>query len=478
MSQKHKLVSNSLSMLINRLTQGITTFVLSAAIARTLGAYSLGQYLLAISYYNIFVSITSQGFKTLFTREIARAPQSTPIYLVNGTLLQLLFSLVGYIAMVLIIYLLPYSADTSSICYVLGITVIPFALSNITEAIFQAQEKMHLIAISTVPIYISRLLAMLWVMQTTHKIEHVAIILVVSESIILLIEWILIVKIVKPEWKIDRDFMWKLVRDARTLFAIEGMGMIAAKIDTLILSLLGNEILVGLYGSVSQLLQPFFIISNSLTLAAFPGMSKAVALGQEHQRKTAENIISILLCIGLPFSIGIIFYGNELLLFVYQKPAFLQAGMLLNIMAIAIVISTFSQTFSYVLIANGFERFNLIEVAITAIVGGIAGIVLISKYQLMGAAFMGLLMSISSLTVLGLAVRQRIFSLRLWQVLRLPLIISSLMSIVFLLLQRSNFDFLPTITLATIAYIIFASSLMLYELGGVEHLRSKISKFR
>ncbi len=478
MSQKQKIFSNSLSILVNRLTQGITTFVLSAAIARTLGEYSLGQYLLAISYYNIFVSITSQGFKTLFTREIARAPQSTPIYLVNGTLLQLLFSLVGYIAMVLIIYLLPYTNDTASICYLLGVTVIPFALSNITEAIFQAQEKMHLIAISTVPIYISRLLAMLWVMQATHKIEYVAIILVISESIILLIEWILIINIVKPKWEIDREFAWKIVRDARTLFAIEGMGMIAAKIDILILSLLGSEILVGLYGSVLQLLQPFFILSNSLTLAAFPGMSKAVALGRKHQRQTAENIISTLLCIGLPFSMGIMLYGNELLLFIYHKPSFLQAAMLLKIVAISILIATFSQTFSYVLIANGFEKFNLVEVAITASIGGVAGIFLISNYQLLGAAFMSLLMSISSLAVLGYAVRRRIFSLRLWQVLRLPLIISSLMSIVFLLLSRSNFDFLLTIILATIAYIVCGSALMICELGGIEHLRSKISKFR
>ena len=68
-------------MLVNKLTQGIATFLLSATIARTLGAYSLGQYLLAVSYYNIFVSLSSQGFKTLFTREIARKPESTSVYL-------------------------------------------------------------------------------------------------------------------------------------------------------------------------------------------------------------------------------------------------------------------------------------------------------------------------------------------------------------------------------------------------------------
>lgn len=37
MSERRKLAVNSLSMLVNRLTQGIATFVLTAAIARTLG---------------------------------------------------------------------------------------------------------------------------------------------------------------------------------------------------------------------------------------------------------------------------------------------------------------------------------------------------------------------------------------------------------------------------------------------------------
>ncbi len=476
MSQNRKLVSNSLSMLLNRLTQGVTTFVLSAAIARTLGAYSLGQYLLAVSYYNIFVSITSQGFKTLFTREIARNPQATPVYLVSGTLLQLIFSIVGYLILVLLIYLLPYSPQTSTICYILGLTIIPFSLSNITESIFQAQEQMHLIAIATVPIYIGRLLAMLWTMQTTQQLEYIAIILLISESIILLIEWILLVRIVKPQWQIDREFIWNIIKTAKTLFAIEGMGMVAAKIDVLMLSLLGSEVLVGLYGSVIQLTQPFFIVSNSLTLAAFPGMSKAVKLGPEHQRQEAENIIKILLCIGLPFMIGILFYGHDLLLFVYQKSSFLEATTVLNLISLAIVISTFSQTFSYVLIANGLEKFNLIEVAVTSIIGGLSGIVLISRYQLLGAALMSLIMSLTALGMLGSAVYRRIFRLRLWRVVSLPLLISGLMVAVFLLLQQLKLDFLVIVALDLIAYTIFISIPIIKELGGLSYIRQKLLK--
>jgi O-antigen/teichoic acid export membrane protein len=47
---KPKLLKNSLSLLVNRLTQGIATFVLTTVIARNLGSHELGQYILAISY--------------------------------------------------------------------------------------------------------------------------------------------------------------------------------------------------------------------------------------------------------------------------------------------------------------------------------------------------------------------------------------------------------------------------------------------
>ena len=152
-------------MLVNRLTQGIATFVLTASIARTLGADALGQYLLAINYYFVFVNLASQGFKTLFTRELTRNPEIAPIYLVNGTIVQLVFGAIGYVAMAVLVSILPYSNSTSYICYLMGIMIIPFALSNITEAIFQAQEKMHLIALSTVPIYILRLFGIIWVLS-------------------------------------------------------------------------------------------------------------------------------------------------------------------------------------------------------------------------------------------------------------------------------------------------------------------------
>jgi O-antigen/teichoic acid export membrane protein len=467
MSAGRKLAANSISMLANRLTQGIATFILTAAIARTLGAEALGQYLLAINYYYIFIYLASQGFKTLFTRELTHNPELTPVYLVSGTLLQLVFGTIGAIALAIFVFILPYSDATSFICYITGLMIIPFSLSNITESIFQAQEKMHLIAISTVPIYILRLLAIIWVLQLHYGLPYIIGILFVSESIILVIQWLLLIPTVKPRWQIDRDFIWKTIGAAKTFFAIEGIGIIASRIDVLILSLLGSEVLVGIYGAVAQLLQPYYIVSNSVGLAAFPGMSKAVAEGKEKQRQAAENTIELLLCISLPFFVGILFIGDKLILSIYDNQNIAQETLVLHIISISLITGAFSRIFSYLLIANDLEKLNLIEVMITTVVGSLAGIILISQYKLLGAAFMSLSISFTNFGVMMYFVYNRLFPLRIWKIMIRPLLISLLMSIVFLVLNKLHSEFFLTIATATLAYIGFASLLIFRKPGGL-----------
>jgi O-antigen/teichoic acid export membrane protein len=460
-------------MMLNRLAQSVTAFVLTASIARTQGAEALGQYLLAYSYYFIFVGIASQGLKTLFTRELAREPKKTPVYLISGTCLQLIFSFFSYAALVIVVFLLPYSAKTSAICYIMGLTIIPFALSNITEAIFQAKEKMHLIAIATVPVYILRLIFMIWVMQLKYGIEYLGAILVFSETLILVIEWIFIARLVKIQWQIDRDFVFNTIKSARTFFAIEAIAVVSGRIQILILSLLGNEFLVGLFGGIAQLLQPFMIIANSISLAIFPRLSKAVEQGREKQTQIAENIIEILLIIALPLYLGILLFGKDLLVFLYN-PSFAEANIALLISAASLVFLPFTRSLSYLLVANGFEIVNLREVVITTTLGSLGGIVLVSNYQLLGAALMALLMTISGFSQYVYFTYTRLFPLNLWRIIRRPLIITILMLPVLILLQKLSIDFILTLIIATCVYGLFVIYLGIRAFGGFRFLWFKL----
>lgn len=462
-------------MLLNRLAQSITAFVLTAYIARILGAEALGQYLLGYSYYFIFVGIASQGLKTLFTRELAREPQKTPVYLMSGTWLQLIFSFFSYAALVILVFLLPYSSKTSTVCYIMGLTIVPFALSNITEAIFQAKEKMHLIAIATVPIYILRLIIMIWAMQQKYGIEYLGAILFFSETLILIIEWIFIIPLVKIQWQIDRSFVFKTIKEARTFFAIEAMAVVSGRIQILILSLLGSEFLVGLFGGITQLLQPFLIVANSITLAIFPRFSKAVEQGRDKQRQIAENIIEILLIIALPLYIGILFFGKDLLVFLYNT-SFAQANIALNLAAASLLFLPFTRSLSYLLVANGFEIVNLREVVITTTLGSLVGVVLVSHYHLLGAALIALLMTIFGFIQYIYFTYTRLFSLKLWRIFRRPLIITILMLPILILLQKINLDFIFTLLIATCAYSLFVIYLGIRVFGGFRFLWLKFLK--
>lgn len=469
-----KLLGNSFSLLLNRLTQSITTFVLVASIARILGSYELGQYMLAFSYYYVFMTLTSQGFKTLFTRELARNEEETPVYLVSGTLLQLIFSIIGYVMLLIVVFVLPYSANTSTVCYVMGLTIIPFSLSNITEAIFQAQEKMHLIAISTVPIYILRLLVLIWAMNLKYNVSFLSAILVISETIILLIEWALVAKFVKYKWQIDWGFMWRTTKASRTFLFIEGISVLKGRMQVLILSLLGGEVVVGLYGAIAQLMQPFEIISYSLVLAFFPKMSKATKLEPPQQCQVAESIVEMLLLVALPFIIGLLFIGSDLLLLIYRDPSFSQATSALNVIALGLITAAFSRPLSYVLVANGFEKINLWEVFITTTLGGFLSVFLVSQYQLNGAASSVLITQIISLCIYTYVVYNRLFSLHLWRITRRPLLISSLMLAIFWFLQKFSQNILLTIVVACLAYALMIGVLGIYTIGGFSVVWAKL----
>ncbi|MEM6751746.1 MAG: oligosaccharide flippase family protein [Cyanobacteria bacterium P01_C01_bin.38] len=457
-----KLLGNSFALLLNRLTQSITTFILAASIARMLGAYELGQYMLAFSFYYVFMTLASQGFKTLFTRELAQNPIETPSYLVSGTFLQFLFSVIAYVVMALVVYLLPYNQNTSIVCYVLGLAIIPFSLSNVTEAIFQAEEKMQLIAVSTVPVYIVRVIAIIWAMNLKYDITTVSAIMVASEWLIFFIEWCLVTQFVKFEWRLNWKFMWNTTKASGSFIVIEGISILGYRLQVFILSLLGGELVVGLYGAVLQLMQPFQIISHSVVLAVFPKMSKAIDSRKDSQRQITQITIEILLMVALPLLLGILFFGKDLLILLYQEKSFAEAQFALNIFAIGLISSSFIRPLSYLLVANGFEKVNLWQVFITTILDCSISIVLVSQYKLNGAAITVIFTDYVALGIYYVESCRRLFTLNLLATVSRPVIIGALMLPVFIGLKSLDLDIILVLIISSLIYFLFIGLLGVY----------------
>lgn len=466
MIENRKLIANSSAVLINRLTQSVSTFIVLIFIARILGRGSLGQYTIAFNYFYLFMTLASQGYKTLFTRELSCEPEQTPLYLISGSLLQLCTSIVSYFVLVVIIILLPYNPQTSFFCYVLGSMVIPFSLSNITEAIFQAYEKMHLIAISTVPIYILRSFIIIWALFHDYGLFFVCLSILLSEVVILLIQWGLLVRMIEFQWAVDFGFMKKTFKKAFTFIAIEGVAAFKGRMLVIILSVFSSEALVGLYGSIVQLLQPFEIIAHSLVVAVFPGMSKAVKISSDKQRKFAEIVIESLLCVALPIIIGISFIGDKFLVLVYGNTAFAEAALPLNIMALSLFVASFTRPLGYLLVANGLEKVNLFEVASTSFTGTCLGLVLIPRYHLIGAALDIMIMQSLTSGIYVYSVYKHLFPLRLRAIFSRPILVGFLIFTVFTVLQKLSSNIVLTIAISSLSYVACILIVYVTAFGG------------
>jgi O-antigen/teichoic acid export membrane protein len=468
MQVRRSFMSNSLALMANRLTQSISTFVLVMAIAHLLGAYALGQYTLAFSYYMLMMTFASAGFKLLITRELARNPAAKEIYLVNGTVIQLLVGLLIYGVLFLLIGILPYSPDTSTVCWLMGLMLVPFSLSNITEAIFQAEERMDLIALSTIPIYLLRLGLMIAAMRQGFGLLAAIWILVLSEIVILLIEWSIILRQGIPKWRMDWQFMGQMLRDAYVLILIDGVAILKTRIQVIVLSFFGGEVLVGVYGALMQLMQPLHIVINSLVQATFPRLSQVNNV--RRQRQIVEKSVSLLLSAALPFLVVIAFFGGELLLLIYRDPAFANAGSAFAILALTGVAIAFTRPLSFVLVANGHERINLTEVLVTAGWGTVVSWLLIAQWRsgLTGAVIGDLLMEAVAALVYIFFFWRLIQPLNLIKAFQHPILISGAIALLCFGLKQSGMTLFPALIILTAAYSLLMVGRLIQLNGGLE----------
>lgn len=453
----------------NRTIQAIATFALTTVIARNLGPDRLGQYILAIGFYSIFVNFFGLGLRTLCTRELSRSAEKTPTYLVSGSLLQLALSIFAYILLVTVVFIMPYSTETSNICYLMGLSVIPYALSNITEAIFQAQERMVPIAAATIPIYLLRTAMMIWVVLNCDRpIEIVAAMMAISETIILGVEWWILTRTVKPNWQIDVPFIKNAFHGVKTLLAIDGIGIISGRLDVLLLSLLsGNaEAMVGIYGAIKQLVQPFEIICSSLCSAIFPRLSSSVLQGKQVQRERTEQFLDLLFCISLPLIPSVFFYyGYELLIFMYKHREFSQGAVPLRIIAIAVALFPAIRLFNFVLLANNLEKHNLVQSATTNLLGATVGIILIPQYGAIGAACMSVSMCLCSVTLSTYSIFTQLFRVRLIPILLRPLSITALMVLVLAAIEQFHLNLLSNLAISISCYLLVSILLLMHQSG-------------
>lgn len=468
-----RVVRNAVSILSSNIMVKATTFVIYALVARFTGAREFGQFSLALTLLYTFHIFAVAGLKTLTVREVARDHDQAYMHLYNASALVLITSTISVAGIVLLTQLLGYSADTKNIIFAIFIGLLPYALSQICESIFQAWEKMHYIAYANGPMHLLKAVAAYFLLTNAFDVIYVAYAVAAAYWGILLIEWFVLISMKSnSEWKIDFRFMLGLARRATTFLGIESVYAINASVGLLVLSKLLNEEVVGIYSSAMQVTVPLGLIINDLVHSVFPIMCRKYKEGSADLGWVVERLLEILIVLVLPAIVGISLLADQILLLLYDNVEFLEATYLLRILVWWSLGNAIVTVLGQVLWASEREKQSLVIAITAATINLVGSLIFVWLFGLPGVIVTSVLVSVVTLIQHYLPVSELISTAKFLPIFWKPLI--GVIGMILALMLANGNSLFVLIGIGAVVYALIVSILYLWTYGGLDEMKGHL----
>ena len=386
MSTAKRVVKNTSVLFIATIIGYILGFFVFAYTSRYLGAEGFGVISIALSLAAIFGIMIDLGLNTLTVREVARNKDLVDKYISNTLLMKIILSILTFGLIILSTKIIGYSEQVSYVIYIIAFSTIFAAFTGIFNAIFQAYEKLEYQSIGTVLNAVLMFIGVLIVIYLNLNIFAIAFVYFISGLIILIYDILVYSwKFVLPKIDIDWSFWSPTIKDSLP-FAITGIfTMIYYWIDSVILSVMvGNEI-VGWYNAAYRIIAIFASLYSVYMVSIFPVLSGFYETSRDSIKIAYERSFKYMLILNIPIAIFITFLADKII-FIICGPGYVPSVIALQIL-IWSVIFMFINTLSLNLLGSVNMQVVVTKIAaFGAVFNIILNIVLISEFSYIGSA--------------------------------------------------------------------------------------------
>ena len=186
------------------------------------------------------------------------------------------------------------------------------------------------------------------------------------------IEW----KFSKTDFKTIYDFSWPLI--------ILGFFTLVFSIDSIMLGQIRSESEVGLYAASQRLVQFASIIPTFISISIFPILAKRDS-NQENPIRVFEKIMTIVMAIALPITIGGIFFSAEIVRIILG-PQYIQAVPVLRVLMGTILALFPDMMLNNLIYSKNLQKIFLKTTSFGLGLNLILNVLLIPKFGAVGAA--------------------------------------------------------------------------------------------
>jgi O-antigen/teichoic acid export membrane protein len=393
MSNLQRIAKNAAVLLIAQVISYLLGFLYVMYTARYLKAEGFGILSFALAFTGIFGVFADFGFGRLIVREVARDKSLAPKYLANISIMKVILVTITFGLIVLVINLLGYPAETIKVVYLIALSVIFSTFTGMLNSIFQAFERMEYMSLGQILKSILMLSCTIFAIKSGFSVIGFAFFYFLVSFIVLGYSFIILrwkfnklvfasaIRILEIDW----SFWIPTIKEAMP-FGLTGIsGMIYAYMDSVMLSFMKGDEVVGWYHAAYRLVLILLVIPGIVSKAIFPTMSQFYVSSQSSLKFTHEKYVKLMLIVGIPTGIGTLLLADRIILLIFG-PGYIESIIALKILIWTIVI-TFAGAASVKLLESINRQIIVTKMAgLAMVVNIVLNIVLIPKYSYKGAS--------------------------------------------------------------------------------------------
>jgi len=456
------IAKNTSYFTIALIIQKIISFSYFILLARNFGPEDLGKYYFAISFTTIFAIFIDLGLSNVLTREVAKNQQRASSLLSSVVLIKIVLAAASLLFAVLIINLLNYPLLTRQLVY---ISIICMILDSFTLSFFAVARGFHNLKYESAASVIFQLIVIVLgflVIKFNYGLKWQMSVLVLASGF----NFLYATNIVyfKLKTKILASFDRNLIKTIIFLvipFALYGIFQrLFTYFDSMLLSLFAGDKYVGLYQVTFKIIFALQFLPMAFTASVYPAFASYWASNREQLAVTFERAMNYLIVISLPITFGIISISDKLISIF--KPEYIEALLPLNVGMLALLFLFVNYPIGSLLNACDRQRRNTVNMAIALAFSIILNLILIPRWQAVGASITVVAANFLMLS-LGLIVVPQIikYNKRKVGLIFIKTLFASLLMAGFVILLKPFVNIFLLIGLAGVLYL-----LMILALGG------------
>lgn len=319
-----RLVVNTGALAGANLWRIVVSFLLQLIIARRLGLETLGAYTVAMAFLNVSQVLCELGLPLWMVREVAGRPAARRAYWLRGMALQGGMAFLLWGGLLLLTLWLPYSPELRRAIGWVGASLPLYAVSAAAGMVFQASERMPLL-LRVEAVTNSLILAIsVGVVLAAGNVSDLLLVVVAAQAISAALSLWWLTRSGLPAAAQSAPPPWREIgRGAAPFFGLSMADVLLQRLDILLLSLLGDPRLIGLYSAAYNLTRVVIKLVQSYWRGLYPTLSRLRRENPPQGHAVVQSALryAVLLCCGgAAITTGV---AGELLHLVYgsREPA-------------------------------------------------------------------------------------------------------------------------------------------------------------